>query len=105
MKVIWSIEGRNSYNKELEFIFEKWNINEVEKFIILVDKFVKQLKTGVLKGKHLFNNNLRSFVISKQTTVFFDYHKDKGLIELLLFWNNSQDPKELKKTLSNTQMS
>ncbi len=101
MKVIWSIEGKYTYDKELEFIFKKWNTKEVEKFIILVDQFVKKLETGVLKGKNLFKNDLRSFVISKQTTVFFDYHEDKKLIELLLFWNNTQDSKELKKVLSN----
>jgi len=42
---------------------------------------------------------MKSFVISKQTTLFFDYKKEKGIIELLLFWNNSQNPKELKKIL------
>ncbi len=99
MKVIWSTEAKLSYYQELDFIYKKWNKKEVEKFIKLIDEFVKNLEIGILQGKNLHNNNLRSFVISKQTTIFFDYHKDKELIELLLFWNNSQNPKELKNML------
>ncbi len=100
MEVVWSIESKFTYDKELEFIFEKWNNKEVVKFIQLVDEFVGKLEVGILKGKVLFHENLRSFVISKQTTVFFDYHEDSQLIELLLFWNNSQNPKKLKQLLS-----
>jgi len=101
MKVIWSAEGKISYFKELEFIYEKWNEKEVENFILLVEEVVKKLETGVLQGKNLYNKNLKSFVISKQTTIFFDYYEDKKLVELLLFWNNSQNPKLLKTFINN----
>lgn len=100
MKIIWSAEAKITYFRELEFIHKKWNIKEVKKFISLVDDFIKDLKTGIIQGKTLHNKNLRSFVISKQTTIFFDYHKNKKIVEILLFWNNSQNPKELKKIIS-----
>ncbi len=100
MKIIWSDVAKITYFRELEFIYKKWNIKEVKKFISLVDDFIKNLKTGIIQGKTLHNKNLRSFVISKQTTIFFDYHKNKKIIEILLFWNNSQNPKELKKIIN-----
>lgn len=75
MNVIWSVEAKVTYNKELEFIFSKWSISEVAKFIHLVEEFVEKLKNGILRGKRL-NNNMRSFVISKQTTLFFEYNED-----------------------------
>ena len=42
---------------------------------------------------------MRSFVISKQTTIYFDVFEDIQTIELLLFWNNKDNPKELENFL------
>jgi len=98
MQIIWSVEADFTFNKELDFIYSKWTINEVNNYIYLVEKFIDSLKKGVLKGKVL-NNNMRSFVISKQTTLFFTYNEDRKVIKLLLFWNNTQNPKKLKKIL------
>lgn len=69
-------------------------------YIYLVEKFIDNLKKGVLKGK-ILPNNMRSFVISKQTTLFFTYDEDRNVIKLLLFWNNTHNPKKLKKILEN----
>ncbi len=65
----------------------------------LVDDFVKKLESGIIEGKVSEKSNLRSFVISKQTILYFDYFEDIKTIELLLFWNNNDDPKVLKKLL------
>ncbi len=101
MEVVWSSECKISYFKELDFVYEKWNEQEVENFILLVEEFVERIERGILQGKTLHNKNLKSFVISKQTTVFFDYCEDEKIIELLLFWNNSQNPKSLKMFINN----
>lgn len=100
MQIIWSVEANYTFNKELDFIYNKWTINEVNDYIYLVEKFINNLKKGVLKGK-ILPNNMRSFVISKQTTLFFTYDEDRNVIKLLLFWNNTQNPKKLKKILEN----
>jgi len=98
--VKWTNLAEISYENELNFIAEKWTINEVIKFMDLTDNFIKTLEKGVLIGKISFKTKIHSFVISKQTTLFFDYQLDKKTIELLLFWNNSQDPKKLKELLN-----
>jgi len=66
----------------------------------LVDDFVKKLESGIIEGKISHKTNLRSFVISKQTTLYFDVFEDTQTIELLLFWNNNDNPKELKEFLN-----
>ena len=98
MIIIWTDLAKFSYIEELEYIYHKWNTNETEKFAILVNDFIESLKSGVLLGKTSDLTKIRSFVISKQTTLYFEFHKNK--IELLLFWNNQKDPKELKLLLS-----
>lgn len=100
MTVIWTKHAKFSFNEELEFIVKKWNEKEVEGFIQLVDDFIKKLKTGILQGKISPKTNIRSFVISKQTTLFFTINENSKTIVLLLFWNNLKDPKNLKDKLS-----
>lgn len=99
MKVVWTDTADLSYFKELNFIAEKWTDREVDNFMVLVDEFVEKLESKTLQGKILSHENMRSFVISKQTTLFFNYFEKSEIIELLFFWNNSQNPKELENIL------
>jgi len=99
MNVIWGKKAKYSYFDELDFILKKWNQKEVDKFILLVNEFIKTLEEGVLEGKVSSKTDMRSFTISKQTTVFFDINEQTETIELLLFWNNTKDPKTLKRLL------
>ncbi|WP_298515780.1 hypothetical protein [uncultured Kordia sp.] len=97
MNVIWTPTAELSYAKELDKISKKWSISEIINFMNLVDNFVKKLESGIIEGKVSQKTNLRSFVISKQTTLYFDVFEDTQTIELLLFWNNKDNPKELKE--------
>jgi len=99
MKVVWTKTAELSFSRELDFIAKKWSKREVENFMNLVDEFVKKLESKTLQGKVLSHENLRSFVISKQTTLFFNYFEKNEVIELLFFWNNLQNPKELENIL------
>jgi len=99
MNVIWTPTAELSYAKELEKISKKWTINEIVDFMDLVDNFVEKLESGIIQGKISQKTNLRSFVISKQTTLYFDVFEDTQTIELLLFWNNKDNPADLKYKL------
>jgi len=99
MQVVWGKNARLTYLDELDYIFKKWNHKEVKSFVNLVTGFIKNLESGVIQGKISFKHNLRSFVISKQTTVYFDVNNKENRIELLLFWNNKKNPKKLKTIL------
>jgi len=99
MKVIWTPIAELSYSKELENISEKWSITEVADFMDLVADFVEKLESGIIQGKVSSQTSMRSFVISKQTTLFFDVNENLNTIELLLFWNNKDNPKKLKMLL------
>lgn len=65
----------------------------------LVDTIIEKLESEIIQGKISAKTNMRSFVISKQTTIYFDVFEDIQTIELLLFWNNKDNPKELENFL------
>ena len=80
MKVVWTKTAELSYFRELNFIAEKWSKREVENFMNLVDEFVKKLESKTLQSKVLSHENLRSFVISKQTTLFFNLKSESMFV-------------------------
>ena len=51
---------------------------------------------------HLIGNNkikICSILISKQTTLFYDFDENTKIIDLYVFWNNSKNPVDLIKLL------
>ena len=101
MTVVWSRSAEITFNEEVDFIFNKWGLIEVEKFIDLVEDFLEILKTGILTGRFSKLTNAHFFVLSKQTTLVYRINKNKGQIDLLLFWNNKRNPSDFEKYLKN----
>lgn len=100
MIVNWADLAIHSYEEEILFILRKWNIEEVEKFSILVFEFIDLLKTGTVQGRKTYLQSTYFYVISKQSTLYYQIINE-DTIELLLFWNNQKDPKTLKTIFAN----
>lgn len=97
--VHWLTLAELTFLDEIDFILKKWNINEVEKFTLLVYDFIDTLSQNPSIGKYSSNRKIYSLVISKQTTLYYSVLEDINQIDLLLFWNNKQNPSHLKKLL------
>ncbi len=97
-KIEWTFRAELSFFEEAQFIFEKWNIYEVNKFESLVEKELKRLSINPKIGNLKFDN-VYSLTISKQTTLFYRIHNNSNFIELLLFWNNLKNPHDLIQLL------
>jgi hypothetical protein len=93
-----NISGRN-FAEEGYFILRKWNVDEVEKFSILVYDYIDCLNKNPTIGVFISKYSVYSIVISKQTTLYYRILEDKNQIDLILFWNNKRNPKELLKLL------
>ncbi len=96
MKINFTSTANTSFDDEVQFILEKWNLKEVEKFINLVDDFTKRLSENPFLGKKSKKKNIRVFVLSKQTTVVYKVFEDLNKIDLIFFWNNKKSPRELE---------
>ena len=98
-KLNWSPTSRDSYIQEMEFILLKWNLKEVEKFSILVEKSLQRLSKNPAIGLYNKNSDVYSFVISKQTTLYYSFNIETKKITLHVFWNNIRNPNNLAKLL------
>jgi len=97
-KIEWTFRAEISFFEEAQFILQKWNIYEVNKFESLVEDELKRLSINPTIG-NFKGDDIYSLSLSEQTTLFYKINKDLSLIELLLFWNNLRNPDDLIKLL------
>lgn len=99
LEVKWSSLAEITLAEEIDFILKKWNLVEADEFVLLLYEFLKRLsinsKIGIFNPKF----NCFSIVISKQTTLYYRILESEKKLELVLFWNNKQNPIHLKKLL------
>ena len=97
--VRWDLVAINSLAEESEFILKKWNFSEVENFHALVELSLERLSANRTIG--IYNSVLKvySFVISRQTTLYYTLNENNKTIELHVFWNNLKNPEKLLKLL------
>ncbi len=96
MKVVWTATAQLTFEIEQQFILKKWNLNEVLRFIDLVNETILKIKQFPELGILVDDN--RHLVISKQTTLIYKV-KTPSEIEIQLFWNNKWNPVDFKKYL------
>ncbi|MCF8298935.1 MAG: type II toxin-antitoxin system RelE/ParE family toxin [Saprospiraceae bacterium] len=96
MKIKWTKRAQKSFDNTVEYLQDEWSINSSKKFVRKVNKFIEILKLQPQIGKsEIIRNDIRSFVISRQITVFYRLKKDT--IILLKFFDTRQNPtKKLK---------
>ena len=96
----WSKLAEITFSEEMDFIFEKWNQKEVDKFGLLVQNCLQSISENPKIGKNESENQVYSFVISKQTTIYFKISEIELRIDLILFWNNKKNPILLDRYLN-----
>ena len=78
----WDSVALDTYIEETEFILLKWNVKEVQKFTTLVEENLERLSKNPLIG--IYKNELKiySILISKQTTLYYNFNSNSKIIDL-----------------------
>lgn len=97
--VNWDIVAIESFIAESKFILKKWNQKEVDNFEHLVQLNIDRISINPKIG--IFNKlyNINHLVISKQTTLYYNFNDKTKIVQLYLFWNNSKNPNDLLRLL------
>lgn len=97
-KIIASPIATKTYQHNIDFLEKRWSKREVTNFINKVSDVITILKQKPETFQKWENEaDVRKIQIVKQITLYYQINKDK--VELLLFFNNYQDPKTLQKLL------
>jgi plasmid stabilization system protein ParE len=96
MKVRWTTTAKHSYFNILDYLEESWPIREVNSFIEEVDKFLDQIsRHPKMFQESSKKRHVRKGYITKDNSLYYRYSSRKKEIELLVFWDNRQNPEKL----------
>ncbi len=92
-EIKWTPRAYKSFDSIVLYLEKQWSDREVEKFIMKTNRILVMLKSyPEMCSPSLRRKNVRIAILSKQTKLVYHYKPKKGQIEILLFWNQKQDP-------------
>ncbi|MBN1925136.1 MAG: type II toxin-antitoxin system RelE/ParE family toxin [Prolixibacteraceae bacterium] len=95
MKVIWSLKSVNTYDQIVSFLLTEWGQTPANKFMDEVDKVLVLIsKNPKMFRRSLKLRNVRIGYITQHNSLI--YRIKNKTIELILFWDNRQNPGKLK---------
>ena len=63
--------------------------------IVAINTYIEETEIGTFNTKF----DLYTLIISKQTTLYYNFNSSSKIISLYVFWNNSKNPNDLTKLL------
>jgi plasmid stabilization system protein ParE len=93
-KAIWNNRARSDFNKNIDYLLEKWSEKVAQQFIDEVIQIEYILNQGNIDFQDTDYIGVKRLVIRKQITLFYRIVNDRQ-IEFLRFWNNFQDDRNL----------
>ncbi len=94
-KLLWSAQALNDLQKILDYLTEKWTVQEIENFAKRLDTRLNLIRLN----PELFpvtaeRKNIRRSVLQKHTVVF--YKKSGRVVTVVALFDARQNPTKLK---------
>jgi len=87
-----------TYISNIQYLEVNWTEKEIERFKFLVEKKIENIshhpKLGSARSKSA--PHIRFTLIHKRVALIYKYKPSRNEIELMVFWNTSQDPRKMK---------
>lgn len=96
MDIVWTPMARHIYFKILDYLEKAWTEKEIQNFINEVDSLLDQIKQNpemFVESRKM--KNVRRGFVCKHSTLYYRVRLRKKELQLLLFWDNRQDPEKL----------
>jgi len=96
MKISWTPKARRTYFEVIEHLEKAWTEREIQNFINEVDHLLEQIKQNPeMFEESRKKKNVRKGLITKQNTLYYRVRPRKKELQLIVFWDNRQDPGKL----------
>ena len=95
-EIIWSPMAKTSYFSILEYLEKNWTTKEIYTFVQRTEEILEVIKTKPSLFQYSKISDTHRCVLVKQVSLFYRVRSSAGLIELLVFWDNRQNPEKLE---------
>ncbi|MBA7556704.1 hypothetical protein ES705_49421 [subsurface metagenome] len=96
MDIFWTPKARRTYFEVLNHLKKNWTEREIQNFINEVNNLLDQIKQNPEMFKESRKKkNIRKGFITKYNTLYYRVKPRKKELQLLVFWDNRQDPGKL----------
>ncbi len=96
MKISWTPKARRTYFEVIEHLEKAWTEREIQNFINEVDHLLEQIKQNPeMFEESRKKKNVRKGLITKHNTLYYRVRPRKKELQLIVFWDNRQDPGKL----------
>ena len=92
----WSKEAEDTFDDIIAYLTTNWTEKEIQNFVRKVHKVIVQIEKNPYQFKTSQVQKIRKAFITKNNSLFYFVNEEDGFIELYTFWDNRQNPKELK---------
>ena len=96
-EIRWTAEAEETFNNVVTYLEEKWTEKEVTNFINTANKVVLFISENPLMFRQSNKKNVHEALVTKHN--FLLYRIKPNHIELLTFWDTSQNPKKKFKRI------
>jgi plasmid stabilization system protein ParE len=96
--IIWSPKAYLTFQDRIYYLERNWTQREINNFTIRVKEYLELLKKEPLIGTPTGRRKtVRIGLIIKEVSIIYRVKPIKKEIELLVFFDNRQDPKKIRK--------
>lgn len=100
MEVIWSAKARITYFNVLDYLEKHWTKKEIIQFSNRTEMVIRVIQKNPGIFPYSFKHkNIRKAIIDKNNSFFYQVDKANKSIYLLTFFDNRQNPENLKHLL------
>ncbi len=94
-EIIWAPAAKRSFFNILNYLEENWTQREVDTFIQRSEEIIDLIRAKPSLFQYSRSSDTHRCVLSPQTSLFYRVNSANDHIELLVFWDNRQDPDKL----------
>ena len=92
----WSDEAEFTLEENIAYLEEEWDLITINKFLNRIDEVLLLIsRDPCLYPVFRQNDHIHRCVINKHVTLFYRI-VDTANVHLITFWNNHQNPKNLR---------
>ena len=88
----WTTRGEETFNKNIKYLEQEWYNTVLNEFLDRVESAIRKIcDNPLLYPLHDPSKNIRRCIINGRIILFYKIIDD-ATIDILLFWNTSQNP-------------